>query len=98
MSTCNYKICYQLLKSSMLYKIKKKEFRQKFTSDQWVESGHAKSVMGKGVSKIVLEDQEFWTQCHHIVKITEPLVRVLRFVDGDEKPTMRYLYEAMDNK
>ena len=54
--------------------------------------------MGKGVSKIVLEDQEFWTQCHHIVKITEPLVRVLCLVDGDEKPTMRYLYEAMDNK
>ena len=52
--------------------------------------------MGKEISKIVLEDQEFWIQCHHIVKITEPLVRVFRLVDGDEKPAMRYLYEAMD--
>jgi hypothetical protein len=30
------------------------------------------------------------------VKITEPLVRVFRLVDGDEKPAMGYLYEAMD--
>jgi hypothetical protein len=30
------------------------------------------------------------------VKITEPLVRVLRLVYGDEKPAMGYLYEAMD--
>ena len=52
--------------------------------------------MGKEVSKIVLEDHEFWSQCHHIVKVTEPLVRVLRLVDGDEKPAMEYLYEAMD--
>uniref|UniRef100_A0A2N9IKD5 BED-type domain-containing protein n=1 Tax=Fagus sylvatica TaxID=28930 RepID=A0A2N9IKD5_FAGSY len=74
----------------------KKELRQMFTSDEWVESAYAKSVVGKEVSKIVLEDHEFWSQCHHIVKITEPLVRVLRLVDGDEKPAMGYLYEAMD--
>ena len=30
------------------------------------------------------------------MKITEPLVRVLCLVDGDEKPAMRYLYKAMD--
>jgi len=30
------------------------------------------------------------------VKVSEPLVRVLRLVDGDEKPAMGYLYEAMD--
>uniref|UniRef100_A0A2N9FLF6 BED-type domain-containing protein n=1 Tax=Fagus sylvatica TaxID=28930 RepID=A0A2N9FLF6_FAGSY len=69
---------------------------QMFTSDEWVESAYAKSVVGKEVAKIVLEDHEFWSQCHHIVKVTEPLVRVLRLVDGDEKPAMGYLYEAMD--
>ena len=74
----------------------KKELRQMFTSDEWVESAYAKSVVGKEVAKIVLEDHEFWSQCHHIVKVTEPLVRVLRLVDGDEKPAMGYLYEAMD--
>ena len=67
-----------------------------FTSDQWVEFAYAKSVVGKEVSKIVLEDHEFWSQCHHIVKITKPLVRVLHLVDGDEKLAMGYLYGAMD--
>ena len=52
--------------------------------------------MGKEVAAIVLEDREFWLQCQQIVKISEPLVRVLRLVDGDEKPSMGYLYETMD--
>ena len=29
-------------------------------------------------------------------EISEPLVRVLHLVDGDEKPAMGYLYEAMN--
>ena len=52
--------------------------------------------MGKEVAAIVLDDKKFWLQCQQIVKISEPLVRVLRLVRGDEKPSMGYLYEAMD--
>ncbi|XP_075645545.1 uncharacterized protein LOC142616613 [Castanea sativa] len=74
----------------------KKELRQMFTCDQWVESRYARDVMGKEVATIVLEDNEFWLQCQQIVKVSEPLVRVLRLADGDEKPLMGYLYEAMD--
>ncbi|XP_075653427.1 uncharacterized protein LOC142623837 [Castanea sativa] len=74
----------------------KKELRQMFTCDQWVESRYARDVMGKEVAALVLEDKEFWLQCQQIVKISEPLVRVLRLVDGDEKPSMGCLYEAMD--
>ena len=73
----------------------KKELRQMFTCDQWVESRQARDVMGKDVAAIVLDNKEFWLQCQQIVKISEPLVRV-RLVDGDEKPSMGYLYEAMD--
>ena len=40
--------------------------------------------------------KEFWAQCQFIVKVSEPLVRVLRLVDGDEKPAMGYLYDAME--
>ena len=57
---------------------------------------HAKTVVGKEISKIVLEDYSFWSQCKNIVKVSEPLVRVLCLLDGDEKPAMGYLYEAMD--
>ncbi|KAK2992386.1 hypothetical protein RJ640_018305 [Escallonia rubra] len=56
----------------------------------------AKSVVGKEVAKLVLEDRDFLLQCQHVVKLSEPLVRVLRLTDGDEKPSMGYLYEAID--
>ncbi|KAK2985205.1 hypothetical protein RJ640_010494, partial [Escallonia rubra] len=56
----------------------------------------AKSVVGKKVAKLVLEDRDFWLQCQHVVKLSEPLMRVLRLTDGDEKPSMGYLYEAID--
>ena len=40
-------------------------------------------------------DSSFWSTCADIVKITEPLVRVLRIVDSEDKPAMGYLYRAM---
>ena len=39
--------------------------------------------------------ESFWVGVAEVVSISEPLVKVLRLVDGD-KPTMGYLYEAMD--
>ncbi|XP_030934976.1 uncharacterized protein LOC115960295 [Quercus lobata] len=70
--------------------------RQDFTNGRVMSSCNYKTAVGKEISKIVLEDYAFWSQCKHIVKVSEPLVRVLRLVDGDEKPAMGYLYEAMD--
>ncbi|KAF5474589.1 hypothetical protein F2P56_006477, partial [Juglans regia] len=74
----------------------KKELRQMFTCDKWIASNHSKSSIGKEIAEIILEDKEFWVQCQFIVKVSEPLVRVLRLVDGDEKPAMGYLYDAME--
>ena len=74
----------------------KKERRQMFTCDKWLSCPQAKTVVGKEISKIVLEDYSFWSQCKNTVKVSEPLIRVLCLVDGDEKPAMGYLYEAMD--
>ncbi|XP_042980054.1 uncharacterized protein LOC122310240 [Carya illinoinensis] len=74
----------------------KKELRQMFTCDKWIASSHSKSIRGKEIAEIVLEDKEFWAQYQFIVKISEPLVRALRRVDGDEKLAMGYLYDAME--
>ncbi|KAF8387759.1 hypothetical protein HHK36_026414 [Tetracentron sinense] len=38
----------------------------------------------------------FWNNIVYAMKITAPLVRVLRLVDGEKKPPMGYIYEAMD--
>ncbi|XP_058746999.1 uncharacterized protein LOC131619985 [Vicia villosa] len=54
----------------------------------------SKDVKEKQFVEQVL-DSSFWSTCADIVKITEPLVRVLRIVDSEDKPAMGYLYRAM---
>ncbi|KAF8378274.1 hypothetical protein HHK36_029613 [Tetracentron sinense] len=38
----------------------------------------------------------FWNGVIYAMKIIAPLVRVLRLVDGEKRPHMGYIYEAMD--
>ncbi|KAL7191334.1 hypothetical protein ACSBR2_023416 [Camellia fascicularis] len=57
--------------------------------------GKAKIGQPYKVKKIILET-EFWQKATELCKVHEPLVRVLRLVDGDEKPTMGFIYEAID--
>jgi len=39
---------------------------------------------------------DFWEKANEIMKVFEPFVKVLKLVDGDEKPTIGFLYEAID--
>jgi hypothetical protein len=50
---------------------------------------------GQAITQLVGHDQRFWSGLGKVITISEPLVKVLRLVDG-EKHTMGYLYEAMD--
>ncbi|XP_061352114.1 uncharacterized protein LOC133297067 [Gastrolobium bilobum] len=50
----------------------------------------------KFAKNVVLADKRFWKSIHYCLKIVTPLVKVLRLVDGDSKPAMGYIYEAMD--
>ncbi|KAG8479284.1 hypothetical protein CXB51_029834 [Gossypium anomalum] len=45
--------------------------------------------------KIVLRI-DFWKKANDLIKVYEPLVKVLRLMDSDEKPTMGFIYEAVD--
>ncbi|XP_039035558.1 uncharacterized protein LOC120172051 [Hibiscus syriacus] len=54
----------------------------------------SKTTTGKIVSDIVL-DQKFWNDCLSIAKLVAPIIRLLRIVDGDEKPSLGYVYEGM---
>ncbi|XP_030958518.1 uncharacterized protein LOC115980411 [Quercus lobata] len=64
------------------------------TSKFYVESRYAKDKKAKAVVKIILDNQ-FWNDCHVIVHIMSPLIRLLRIVDFDEKPAMGYVYDGM---
>nr|KYP32409.1 hypothetical protein KK1_046925 [Cajanus cajan] len=44
----------------------------------------------------IIIGSDFWSKANDILKVFEPLVKVFRLVDGDEKPTMGFIYEAID--
>ncbi|CAN1189328.1 hypothetical protein LINPERHAP2_LOCUS39836, partial [Linum perenne] len=60
----------------------------------WKESPHSKTEIGKAVMSIVL-DLQFWEDCKFMVKLTTPIVRLLRIVDSDTKPALGYVHEGM---
>ncbi|XP_040967898.1 uncharacterized protein [Gossypium hirsutum] len=75
----------------------KQGLREMFNSKEFKESkwGKQKSGPAYEAKKIVL-GKDFWKKANDLIKVYEPLVRVLRLVDSDEKPTMGFIYEAVD--
>ena len=65
-----------------------------FSCDEWNSAKWAHKQDAKDTKKKV-NDCAFWKKATEVVKIVEPLVKVLRLVDG-EKLAMGYIYEAMD--
>eukprot|EP00253_Pinus_taeda_P009135 PITA_09135 len=65
-----------------------------FSSDEWDQSNWSKKQEGKELKKKIYEET-FWRKASEVVKLAEPLVKVLRLVDG-KKLAMGFIYEAMD--
>ena len=65
-----------------------------FVCDEWHECRYSKREDGRAIARLVYLNS-FWEGMEEVCSISEPFVKVLRLVDGD-KPTMPYLYEAMD--
>jgi hypothetical protein len=82
-------ISLQSLLNSML------ELQRMFLSNEWFACVYSTKQDGQAIAQLVGHDQRFWSGVGEVCTISEPLVKVLRLVDG-EKPTMGYLYEAMD--
>ncbi|KAJ6988930.1 hypothetical protein NC653_021740 [Populus alba x Populus x berolinensis] len=66
-----------------------------FTSNQWSSYRFARIEEGKRIQNCVL-DSRFWHDVTICIETTYPLIKVLRLVDSDEKPTMGFIYKAMD--
>ncbi|XP_019252817.1 PREDICTED: uncharacterized protein LOC109231626 [Nicotiana attenuata] len=65
------------------------------TLEEWSKSKFAKESAGKEAARIIVS-YSFWNNVLHALKIGGPLVKVLRLVDGEQKPPIGYFYEAMD--
>ncbi|XP_029128921.1 uncharacterized protein LOC109806898 [Cajanus cajan] len=75
----------------------KQGLRNMFNSEEFRRSkfGRDKNGLAFEARQIVIGN-DFWSKANDILKVFEPLVKVLRLVDGDEKPTMGFIYEAID--
>ncbi|RVW91561.1 hypothetical protein CK203_046150 [Vitis vinifera] len=73
------------------------DLKRMCTTNEWREFNKdrsRKSVRDK-VSNLILTDR-FWKKAGEVQTIMEPLVKVLKLVDQDKKPTLSIIYEAMD--
>ncbi|XP_059063571.1 uncharacterized protein LOC131057612 [Cryptomeria japonica] len=73
----------------------KAALRRMFVGEEWTSSSYATTIAGIDVVNCIFDEPGFWTPCGETVQVTEPLVVLLRVVDG-EKPSMGYIYEGMD--
>ncbi|PWA16752.1 hypothetical protein CTI12_AA630460 [Artemisia annua] len=62
-----------------------------FCSEEWEKCKFSKTVKGKTVYAMVLSTA-FWTGITTCLKVFAPLVKVLRMVDADWKPSMGFIY------
>ena len=48
------------------------------------------------IESITVYNQQFWPNVELCLKIVSPLIKVLRMVDSNGKPTMCFPYKAID--
>ncbi|KAF6135752.1 hypothetical protein GIB67_028608 [Kingdonia uniflora] len=75
---------------------KRPELRDMFHTVEWRNSKWPKHPIGKEIVKKV-KSNTFWNNMHTCLKIMAPLVDLIRMVDTEEKPSMAYIYSAIED-
>lgn len=73
---------------------KKEKLRLMLTSDEYVELNVSRSPKGKRASSIVISNL-FRKQVSLAVRVFQPLVKMLRVVDGEKRPSMGFVYGGL---
>jgi hypothetical protein len=68
--------------------------RTLFTSSEWTTSNICSTQMGQKVEGIILS-KSFWVKVQQSMDVMEPMYKVLRIVDSEERPTMGSVYPAI---
>ncbi|CAH1452891.1 unnamed protein product [Lactuca virosa] len=74
---------------------KRANLRNMVVSKEWEAFKWSSDGRGIKVKSYFMQDM-FWRNVHYALKLTGPLVTVLRIVDGEKYPAMGFIYEAMD--
>ncbi|XP_011628201.1 uncharacterized protein LOC18447366 [Amborella trichopoda] len=65
-----------------------------FSHTEWLSSLYSKKSDAQAVRSLIYLDR-FWKSAQEVVNLSEPLIKVLRIVDGD-MPAMGYIYEGIE--
>ncbi|KAL8528722.1 hypothetical protein ACS0TY_006249 [Phlomoides rotata] len=65
-----------------------------FSSRTLRESRYYKDKKASAVLAVVL-DSKFWSDCAIVVGVVAPLIRVLRIMDTDRRPSIGYVYDGI---
>lgn len=60
----------------------------------WMSSTYSRRPDAQAIKSLLCLER-FWKSAHEVVSVSEPLVKLLRVVDGD-MPAMGYIYEGME--
>jgi hypothetical protein len=71
---------------------KKDQLRMMSQSEEWEKISHVKKSTKGVLATATLVKPTFWNGVSLCLRVFEPLVKVLRMVDGDIKPSMAWLY------
>ncbi|XP_072995838.1 uncharacterized protein [Typha latifolia] len=69
----------------------KEELSSMVTSEEWIDCQLSKKPGGIAVTNLI-GSSTFWSSCSAIVRMTEPLVRLLKLVCSNKRPAMGYIY------
>ncbi|XP_022856805.1 uncharacterized protein LOC111377887 isoform X2 [Olea europaea var. sylvestris] len=64
------------------------------TSEEWMGSPFSKKPEGLAVLDCI-SDQSFWATCVSIVRLTDPLLRLLKIVGSAKGPAMGFIYAGL---
>ena len=73
----------------------KGHLHQMFTGATWMQSTLSKQRAGLEVAEIIVEPL-FWSMCVQASKVTKPLLSVLQLMESGEKPSIGYIYDAIE--
>ncbi|KAF8379292.1 hypothetical protein HHK36_028725 [Tetracentron sinense] len=74
--------------------IQEDNLKHMFSHAEWLSSVYSRRPDAQAI-KSLLYLERFWKSAHEVVTVSEPLVKVLRIVDGD-MPAMGYIYEGIE--
>ncbi|KAJ9566449.1 hypothetical protein OSB04_002415 [Centaurea solstitialis] len=73
----------------------KNNLRKMVTSQEWTDCKWSKESKGRTLQSTILQEG-FWRNIVYALKLMDPLIKVLKLVDGERKSAMGYIYEPMN--